>query len=73
MFVEGDKVEIVGSNSGKFEWYGLRAEVLPWPEDEEQYEDGELNNWLKPLSKRPDIFEMSEFMWPTVHLRLVQE
>lgn len=67
----GDIVEIFYSESGIRMWKGFQAEVMPWPIDEEQYVDGLLHNWLKPLSDRPDGFERSEFMWPTQNLRKV--
>ncbi|QJD50945.1 hypothetical protein KNV00_gp074 [Streptomyces phage Bmoc] len=71
MYLVGDIVEIFFSSSGNRKWVGLKAEVLPWPENEEQYEDGELHNWLKPLSDRPDGLERIEFMWSTRNLRKV--
>ncbi|ASR76618.1 hypothetical protein SEA_TRIBUTE_227 [Streptomyces phage Tribute] len=68
LFLVGDEVEVVWSDSMRIEWIGFRATVLPWPEGEEQYEDGLLQNWLKPAYNRPDGFGMSEFMWPTKNL-----
>jgi hypothetical protein len=71
MFLVGDIVEITGSQNGNDQWIGLQAIVEPWPEGEEQGEDGMLQNWLMPLSSRPDGFEMSNFMWPTMYLKKV--
>jgi hypothetical protein len=71
LFFVGDTVEIVRSESGRNEWIGFQATVMPWPKDEEQYEDGTLHNWLRPVYNRPDGFMMNEFMWPTRNLRKV--
>ncbi len=71
MYLVGDIVEIFFSDAGIKKWIGFQAEVLPWPENEEQYVDGMLHNWLKPLQQRPDGFGMNEFMWPTRSLRKV--
>jgi hypothetical protein len=70
-FFVGDVVEIFFSNAGIKRWIGFRAKVLPWPEEEEQYVDGLLHNWLQPLSERPDGLGMSPFMWATQNLRKV--
>lgn len=68
MFLVGDIVEIVATDSGRGEWIGFQATVLPWPENEEQYEDGLLQNWLQPNYNRPDQFGMKPFMWPVKNL-----
>lgn len=71
VFFVGDRVEIVSSDGLCFNWTGFRATVLPWPKDEEQWEDGMLQNWLMPESNRPDNYGMKEFMWPANNLRKV--
>jgi hypothetical protein len=71
MFLVGEVVEIIGSDNGNDQWIGLQAIVEPWPEDEEQGVDGMLQNWLMPLTNRPDRFGTSEFMWPTHNLKKV--
>jgi hypothetical protein len=70
-FFVGDIVEIVSTNSGNSDWIGVRAIVEPWPENEEQFLDGLLHNWLSPIYNRPDGFGVSEFMWPTQSLQKV--
>jgi hypothetical protein len=70
-FFVGEIVEIFYSENGNKKWYGLKAEVMPWPEHEEQFVDGLIHNWLKPLTKRPDEYEFSEFMWPMQNLKRV--
>lgn len=70
-FFVGDIVEIVGSDNTDDVWVGFQALVEPWPEHEEQFVDGLIHNWLMPLSNRPDGFQLSNFMWPTKHLKKV--
>lgn len=67
-FLVGDVVRISGSENGNDNWIGFLAMVEPWPEDEEQFVDGLLHNWLLPICERPDGFEYSPFMWPTRNL-----
>ncbi|UGL63189.1 hypothetical protein SEA_BARTHOLOMUNE_231 [Streptomyces phage Bartholomune] len=70
-FFVGDVVRIVASRSERSEWIGFLAMVEPWPEEEEQFVDGYLHNWLLPITERPDEFGYSPFMWPTRNLEKV--
>lgn len=71
-FFVGEVVEIIRTDGASKGWIGFQATVRPWPENEEQYEDGILNNWLSPNSNRPDGFEMMEFAWPAQSLKRVE-
>ena len=68
MFTVGDEVEVVWSDSGRIEWIGFRATVLPWPEEMESNIYGDPHLWLKPNYNRPDKLGLSEFMWSTKNL-----
>lgn len=71
MHFVGEVVEITSSENGNDKWIGVKAMVEPWPENEEQFVDGLLHNWLSPFFNRPDGFGTSEFMWPTRNLKKV--
>lgn len=71
-FLVGEVVKIVGVEGASKDWLGFMAMVEPWPEEEEQFEDGMLHNWLMPIYARPDGYEYKKFMWPTKNLERFQ-